>query len=121
MVADTAFLNLFLFYFESVTAIGRVFPVDKTTACGPVFAILGNVRRLVIRPGAIGDFVVSLPAMECLTTTGYCEVWAPARAVPLVRFAARPKKNRETMNTVLEIGSRALRGSTNVRITENIV
>ena len=43
----------------------------------------------MIRPGAIGDFVVSLPAMECLTTTGYCEVWAPARAVPLVRFAAR--------------------------------
>ena len=25
------------------------------------------MRRLIIRPGAIGDFVVSLPALECLT------------------------------------------------------
>jgi ADP-heptose:LPS heptosyltransferase len=46
------------------------------------------MRRLVIRPGAIGDFIVSLPAMACLETEWY-EVWTPARMVPLVRFARR--------------------------------
>src|SRR3954447_2066456 len=46
------------------------------------------MRRLVIRPGAIGDLIVSLPALECLRT-GYFEVWTTARNVPLVRFADR--------------------------------
>jgi heptosyltransferase III len=45
------------------------------------------VRRLLIRPGAIGDFIVSLPALECLQT-GYTEVWTAGPNVPLVRFAA---------------------------------
>jgi ADP-heptose:LPS heptosyltransferase len=44
------------------------------------------MRRLVIRPGAIGDFIVSLPALESLKT-GYIEVWTHRRTVPLVRFA----------------------------------
>src|SRR5437016_7519066 len=48
------------------------------------------MRRLVIRPGAIGDFVVSLPALECLKTD-YLEVWTHRRAVPLVRFADRAR------------------------------
>jgi hypothetical protein len=47
----------------------------------------GNeMRRLVIRPGAIGDFVVSLPALECLKTD-YLEVWTTSANAPLVRFA----------------------------------
>jgi len=46
------------------------------------------VRRLVIRPGAIGDFIVSLPALEHLKT-GYLEIWTNRRTVPLVRFADR--------------------------------
>ena len=46
------------------------------------------MRRLIIRPGAIGDFVVSLPALECLKTD-YLEVWTHRRTVPLVRFADR--------------------------------
>ena len=46
------------------------------------------MRRLVIRPGAIGDFIVSLPAVECLRA-GYLEVWAASQNVPLVRFADR--------------------------------
>lgn len=50
------------------------------------FAILSSVRRLIIRPGAIGDFIVSLPAMECLRTD-YLEVWTASAHVPLVRFA----------------------------------
>jgi heptosyltransferase III len=46
------------------------------------------VRRLLIRPGAIGDFILALPALECLRT-GYTEVWAASPNVPLVRFADR--------------------------------
>jgi heptosyltransferase-3 len=46
------------------------------------------VRRLVIRPGAIGDFIVSLPALECLHGD-YLEVWVAAANAPLVRFADR--------------------------------
>jgi ADP-heptose:LPS heptosyltransferase len=46
------------------------------------------MRRLVIRPGAIGDLIVSLPALECLRAD-YLEVWTAAANVPLVRFAAR--------------------------------
>lgn len=48
------------------------------------------MRRLLIRPGAIGDFILSLPALECLCAD-YTEVWTAAPNVPLVRFApARP-------------------------------
>ena len=43
-------------------------------------------RRLVIRPGAIGDVIVSLPAIESLRC-GYLEVWTSHPA--LVRFADR--------------------------------
>jgi heptosyltransferase III len=46
------------------------------------------MRRLAIRPGAIGDFIVSLPALECLRTD-YLEVWVSSANVPLVRFADR--------------------------------
>ena len=44
------------------------------------------MRRLLIRPGAIGDLIVSLPAMECLRAE-YLEVWVAEQNVPLVRFA----------------------------------
>ncbi len=44
------------------------------------------MRRLVIRPGAIGDCILSLPAIEHLRAD-YLEVWAPSHSVPLVRFA----------------------------------
>lgn len=46
------------------------------------------MRRLIIRPGAIGDLIVSLPALECLRAE-YCEIWVSAANVPLVRFASR--------------------------------
>jgi ADP-heptose:LPS heptosyltransferase len=54
------------------------------------FAILKRVRRLAIRPGAIGDFIVSLPALECLRGE-YLEIWSAAQNVPLVRFADRAR------------------------------
>ncbi len=50
----------------------------------------GAVRRLLIRPGAIGDFLLSLPALECLRS-GYTEVWTAAANVPLARFADRAR------------------------------
>jgi len=46
------------------------------------------MRRLIIRPGAIGDLIVSLPALECLAC-GYLEVWTATPNVPLIRFADR--------------------------------
>ena len=50
----------------------------------------GSARRLLIRPGAIGDFLLSLPALECLRA-GYTEVWAASRNLSLARFASRAR------------------------------
>jgi ADP-heptose:LPS heptosyltransferase len=44
------------------------------------------MRRLLIRPGAIGDVIVSLPALEFLKAE-YTEVWVPRPLVPLIQFA----------------------------------
>jgi ADP-heptose:LPS heptosyltransferase len=43
------------------------------------------MRRLLIRPGAIGDCILSLPALEHLQTD-YTEVWVPSAVVPLIQF-----------------------------------
>ena len=49
--------------------------------------VLGScARRLLIRPGAIGDFIVSLPALQHLCAP-YTEVWTTETNLPLVRFA----------------------------------
>jgi ADP-heptose:LPS heptosyltransferase len=53
------------------------------------------MRRLIIRPGAIGDLIVSLPALEHLKA-GYTEVWAPARNLSLIRFADRTRSIAST-------------------------
>ena len=45
-----------------------------------------QLRRLLIRPGAIGDFIVSLPALEALRGSS-TEVWCAEQNVPLARFA----------------------------------
>lgn len=49
------------------------------------------MRRLLIRPGAIGDCIVALPALQHLKTD-YTEVWAPSAIVPLIRFADRVQR-----------------------------
>lgn len=49
------------------------------------------MRRLLIRPGAIGDCIVALPALEYLKAD-YTEVWASSPVVPLIRFADRVKR-----------------------------
>ena len=60
------------------------------------------MRRLIIRPGAIGDFVVSIPAIECLLSD-YVEVWAATQNVPLARFADRARPIASTGLDLLEV------------------
>ena len=40
----------------------------------------------MIRPGGIGDCILSLPALECLCSD-YTEIWVRSEVVPLIRFA----------------------------------
>lgn len=44
------------------------------------------MRRLLIRPGAIGDCILSIPALRHLRA-GYTEVWISSPVVPLADFA----------------------------------
>jgi heptosyltransferase III len=58
-------------------------------------------RRLIIRPGAIGDFILTLPAMECLKAD-FLEVWAASPNLPLARFATRTRSIASTGLDMLE-------------------
>lgn len=49
----------------------------------------------MIRPGAIGDSILTLPALECLRAD-YTEVWAPSPVVPLIRFSDRVRSIAST-------------------------
>ena len=60
------------------------------------------MRGLAIRPGAIGDLIVSLPALEALRSD-YFEVWVTGRNVPLVRFADRVRSIDSTGLNLLGI------------------
>lgn len=51
-----------------------------------VYSKLILLTRLLIRPGAIGDFILSLPALEALRGDS-TEVWCAEQNVPLARFA----------------------------------
>ena len=65
------------------------------------YVILTAVRRLAIRPGAIGDFVVSLPALESLRAeTTHFELWTAGPNVPLARF---PDCTRSILSTGLDL------------------
>lgn len=66
----------------------RACSVDKPRAAGFDLVYFDAMRRLLIRPGAIGDVIVSLPAMEHLRCE-YFEVWTASRTAPLIRFADR--------------------------------
>ena len=65
------------------------------------------MRRLVIRPGAIGDTIVSLPALERLCAIGqgvdYAELWAPTRNLPLLRHVAPVQSFTAVRLDLLEI------------------
>jgi len=54
-----------------------------------------SAARLLIRPGAIGDIILSLPALET-ARADYTEVWAPRPMLPLIRFADRTRAIADT-------------------------
>ncbi len=69
------------------------------------YVILTAVRRLAIRPGAIGDFIVSLPALESLRQgTIHFELWASGPNTPLARFPDRTRSIASTGLDLLELG-----------------
>ncbi len=78
------------------------------------------MRRLIIRPGAIGDFIVSLPAMQCLKA-GYVEVWAASANVPLARFANRARPIASTGLDLLGITDAPERLISDLRGFDSIV
>ena len=53
------------------------------------------VKRLLIRPGAIGDCILSLPELEA-ARAGYTEIWAPRPILPLIQFADRTRAIPDT-------------------------
>ena len=53
------------------------------------------MRRLLIRPGGIGDCILCFPAIECLKAA-YTEVWTRSDVVPLIRFADRVRSLAST-------------------------
>jgi ADP-heptose:LPS heptosyltransferase len=61
------------------------------------------VRRLLIRPGAIGDIITSLPAIESLRAE-YTEVWAPTPVVPLLHHLGEVHAIASTGLDLLELG-----------------
>ena len=78
------------------------------------------MRRLAIRPGAIGDFIVSLPALECLRSD-YFEVWCAGPNVPLVRFAGRVRSIASTGLDWLGVGEAPPRLIEELRSFDEIV
>jgi ADP-heptose:LPS heptosyltransferase len=60
------------------------------------------LRTLLIRPGAIGDTILSFPALEHLAC-GYTEVWVRSEVTPLVGFADRVRAISETGLDMVEI------------------
>jgi len=61
------------------------------------------MRRLLIRPGAIGDCIVAIPALEYLRTH-YTEVWVPSPLVPLIAFADRVRSLASTGIDLVGVG-----------------
>lgn len=65
------------------------------------------MQRLVIRPGAIGDTIVSLPVLEHLCKGVQNEIWAPARNLPLLKHIAPARSFTEVQLDLLEIDAPA--------------
>src|ERR1017187_8637913 len=78
------------------------------------------MRRLLIRPGAIGDFILSLPALECLRCE-YLEVWSAKPVVPLLRFADGARSISSTGLDLLSISEPPARLIDELRSFDSIV
>jgi ADP-heptose:LPS heptosyltransferase len=64
-----------------------------------------QLKLLIIRPGAIGDVIVSLPALEFLAATAAeVEVWTPPACVPLIGWAGRVRSIASVSLDLLELG-----------------
>lgn len=64
-----------------------------------------QLNLLIIRPGAIGDTIVSLPALEYLCAqASYSEVWCSPACAPLIRFASRVRSIPSTGLDLVELG-----------------
>lgn len=62
-------------------------------------------RRLIIRPGGIGDCILALPALEHLARTAeYTEIWVPRPVVPLVRLGQCVRAISSTGIELLGVG-----------------
>ncbi len=58
------------------------------------------LRKLLIRPGGIGDCILAIPAVEYLRSN-FTEVWVPSPVVPLIQFADRVRAISSTGLDVL--------------------
>jgi ADP-heptose:LPS heptosyltransferase len=61
------------------------------------------LNRLLIRPGAIGDCILSFPALRHLAAGG-SEIWAPSAVLPLIQFARRTRSIASTGIDLAGIG-----------------
>ena len=61
------------------------------------------MRRLMVRPGAIGDCLLALPAMRHLRAS-YTEVWVPSCVAPLVLWADRVRSIASTGIDLVGLG-----------------
>jgi ADP-heptose:LPS heptosyltransferase len=78
------------------------------------------VRRLVIRPGAIGDFIVSLPALECLKCD-YLEAWTSAQNAVLAQVADKARTISSTGLDLLGIAEPPAKLIEELRAFDSIV
>ena len=65
------------------------------------------MRRLLIRPGAIGDCILSFPALEYLKAD-YTELWISSAVVPLVRFVDKVRPISSTGIDLVGVGDLAM-------------
>jgi heptosyltransferase-3 len=61
------------------------------------------MRRLLIRPGAIGDCILSLPVLEWLQTTE-TELWVPSAILPLIQFTTNVRSIASTGLDLFGVG-----------------
>ena len=67
------------------------------------------MKRLLIRPGGIGDCLLCAPALEFLAREAEAEIWAPAAVVRLLARIAPARAISSTGLDLVEIGSEAPR------------
>ena len=62
------------------------------------------MRRLILRPGAIGDCLLALPALEHLASGDHTELWISSAVAPLIHFADRVQSLSSTGIELVGVG-----------------